>query len=504
MPGTDITSKDLSIFLQYGGAGPANALKVAGLDGQHVAVTGLTRTTSDVKPDFGYDPTNPGQYEARAALASPPDDFDSFTLASGELSGNVPRALMRDGMPFNLYMNAGGCVDPTNPLAFVSYVEIASDCVVAGNDGGDRKARAEDAVLLDSLSVKARGGLYVAGPLIFSEQQPSAVAAQITFGNRYGNCTPAGAETLDVYVGVAASGATVPKLRYTNDGGATWADLAITGITATEALVGIAVLGEYLVVATDKAGSATQSGYYVTTIDQDTGVPASTWSKVTSGIQANDLLTDMWAERDAIYLVAQKGWIYKTRTPLTGVTTVRQGSAAGTNVSRIRGRNGVLAAALADGTVLVSVDGGTIWAASAAIAVATPLAIGVVDAKRIYVGAGSGVLKYTDNGGKTWSTLAFSGSGAGTVDDIAVVSPEVVQLAHNNGGVGRLVATWTGGAAWTRTENRIRNLTTNNGLTRLAVPSRGSRSTQANVLAAAGTAASGTAGSVQIGRAPIV
>lgn len=504
MPGQDLTSKDISIFTQAIGPGPANALKVAGLDGQHIAIGGLSRAVADIKPDFGYDPTLPGQYEARASITSAPGDFDTFEISAGELTGKVPQALMRDNVPFNVYMNAGTCINPLDALAFTSYVEIGADCIVSGNDGGDRKMRADDGVLIDKLTVKARGGLYPVGSLIFSEMQPTAVASQVAFGNRTGLCGVPGAETKDIYVGVAFAGATVPKLRYTTDGGATWTDLAITGITNTEVIVAVAVVGTQLVVVTDKAGSSTQSGYYVSDVDQDTGVPGSAWSKVTAGIAATDLLTDAWVERNVLYLVAQKGWIYKTATPLSGVTTLRTGSASSSNITRIRGRDGVLAGVQADGTVLISIDDGATWAASATISVASALSIGVVDAKRIYVGAGSGVLKYTENGGKTWSTVAFDGSGSGTVEDIAVVTPEVIHLATVVSSVGRVVSTWHGFAKSTRTTNRINNLTTNNGLTRLAIPRNGSRGVRANTLAAVGTSSGGTTGSVQVGRAPTV
>lgn len=504
MPGTDVTSKNISVFTQPLGPAPANALQIAGLDGQHVAVGGLTRAVADVKPDFGYDPLLPGQYEARAALYSPPGDFDTFELTAGELTGKVPAALAREGYPFNMYFNEVGCLTPTDPLAFSSYVEIASDCVISANDGGDRKMRADDAVLLDKLTIKARGGLYAVGALIFAEQQPSSVVAAATFGARFGACAVPGAEKKDIYLGIAAQGATVPKVRYSTDGGLTFTDLAVTGILATEAILAIGVVNNQLVLVTDKAGSATQSGYYVSDIDQDTGVPSATWTKVTAGIAATDLLTDAWVEQGALYLVAQKGWIYKTTTPLTGVTTMRQGAAALANITRIRGRNNVLAATLSDGTVLISVDGGVVWAAAATIAVASPLAVGVVDARRIYVGAASGVLKYTDNGGKTWSTVAYAGSGSGTVNDIWVVTPEVIHLAVTISSVGYVVSTWHGFAKSTRTENRVKNLTTNNGLSRLAAPRYGSLFTRANVLVAGGTATGGTLGSLQLGAAPSI
>lgn len=505
MPGQDLTSKDISVFTQPGGAAPANALKLAGLDGQHLAIGGVTRAVADIKPDYAYDPQNPGQYEARASLTSAPGDFDGLEISAGELSGKVPAALVRDNIPFNLYMNAGTCVDPTNPLAFTGYVEIAANCQISGNDGGDRKMRADDAVLIDKLTVKCLDGLYPVGPLIFGEQQPTAVAAALTFGNRSSNlCGVAGVETKDLYVGIAAAGATVGKLRYSVDGGGAWADLAITGIVNTEVIKAVCVLGQQLIVVTDTAGSATQSGYYVADIDQDTGIPGSTWTKVTAGIAATDLATDAWVEGNALYIVAQKGWIYKTQTPLTGVTTVRSGSASSSNINRISGRNGVLGAVMADGTLLISRDEGATWGAGAAIAVASPLAIGVVDAKRFYVGAASGVLKYTDNAGKTWSTVAYLGTASGdAVNDIQVVTPEVIHLVVTASSVGRIVSTWHGFAKSTNTANRINNFVTNGGMTRAAVPRKGSRGVRANTLAVVGTAAGGTLGSVQVGRAPV-
>jgi hypothetical protein len=499
------TETEVAIFLQPGGASPLNRLLTAGLDGQFVAIDGLTIAGSDIAPIWNYDPEQAKSFIPVATEASPPDDYDSFSMMFRVAKDAIPRALIGENKPFDVYMNYGECVDPTNPLSgWTGYVNVLSGCMLAGNIEGSGKGFDTDGVIENTVPVKATGGIYQVGSLILGGQDASHEVVDIVYGRRTGACVSGNPEIDDIYALINTTGAAAAKVRYSTDGGNSFADLAITGITATEPVKAIAVLGQYLVVVGEQTGGATLSGYWYTTIDQDTGVPDSAWTEVTTGFVANALATDITVvnSREA-YISAQDGYIFKLTDVAAGVTVSLQGDAANVNITSIDSKRGVVAAIDATGQVITSVNNGAIWSYALTIPAATANVIGVVDTKRLYVGTSTGLLYYTENGGKTWTAVTFPGSGTGAINDILAITKNVIHLAHTASGQGQIVSTWMGGYEWTRTERRIYNLPSNDRINKLAAPQKGRTGIRVNHIAAAALNADGTTGTIIIGAAPI-
>jgi len=106
---------------------------------------------------------------------------------------------------------------------------------------------------------------------------------------------------------------------------------------------------------------------------------------------------------------------------------------------------------------------------------------------------------YTLNGGESWTSQAFSGSGAGQVNDIVFATNEVGYISHSTAvPAARIFSTWDGGSDWTNAKPRILNLPTFDHAYRLAVP-KWDAGIAANNIAVAGLAGNGTYGILLLG-----
>lgn len=503
--GEVFTETESAIFLQPGGASPLNRLLTAGLDGQLVAMDSINIAGADISPIWNYDPEQAKTFKAVANEAAPPDDFDSFNLMFRLGKDAVPRALLGENKPFAVYLNRGDCVDLTDPVyGWTGWVDVFAGCVFAGSIELPGKSFDSDTAIEATVPAKATGGHFPVGPLILGSTDTDTEVIDVTYGNRTGACVSGNPETNDIYALIKTTGAAAAKVRYSNDGGSSFADLAITGIGATEPVIAIAVMGQYLVVLGEQTGGATLSGYWYTLIDQDTGIPGSAWSEVTAGFVANALATDIVVvgSREA-YISAEDGYIYKLTDLAAGVTVSWQGDPADDAFTSIDARDNVVTAISEQGQALFTVNQGSIWSYAATIPDADANKIGVVDRKRWYAGSTTGLLFYTENGGKTWLPVTFPGSGSGAINDILVLNEHVIYLAHTVSGQGYIVSTWMGGFEWTRSERRIYNLPANDRINKLAAPLKGRTGIRANHIAAAALNANGTDGTLILGAAPL-
>ena len=161
-----------------------------------------------------------------------------------------------------------------------------------------------------------------------------------------------------------------------------------------------------------------------------------------------------------------------------------------------------MAACGTNGALIISTNRGRTFAvtASSPVAANSLRAIAVLDNKRIWVGTyDSGRAYYTLNGGKSWTEVSFSGSGSGAVRDILFVNDEVGFIAHNTTApVGRIFATWNGGADWTMNPPCITSFPVVDYAGRLAAPDTDS-GVAANNLAMAGLAGNGLDGVLILG-----
>jgi hypothetical protein len=497
-PDEIITQKHKRNFIQFGGAQPGNPVQYAGQDAQYMFLDGVSAPESGgVDPVFVPDPRKAGRYKLVARSITAPD-LPNATLLMLEKHGSLPRQLQRIGCAFNLYELSGQCKDLSDFLAgWSDYVLIYSGAEVTDKDLGTRTARDSDDPIEDSLSVTL-ADIYPVGALGFGQEAATQIDKEvidIVYGTDIScNCTD---NTNYIYGVTKSSGTGSPglpsELIYTVDGGGVWQQANIDGIGATEEALAIDIVGNYLV-------TLGLDSYYIAEINSKTGVPG-TFTKVTTGFVAAGSPNDMYvASPREVWFAGDGGYIYKSTDITAGVVAVNPGDTTTQNLTRIHGREETIVAVGAAGTVVKSNTRGATWIVTTAAPSAAALsAIAVIGLDGYWVGTATGYAYFTKDGGETWTSKAFSGSGAGAVKDIVFCTEEVGFMAHNTAApVGRLFCTWNGGENWTNTAPRVLNFPVIDYVGRIANPNAHS-SIAANNVALACLAGDGIDGTIALG-----
>lgn len=491
-----ITQKHSRLWLQDGSARPGNPARLAGVNGDFVALDSLsTPVSGGITRIRVHDPRIPGRY-ITVGTTIDPADFPSGSLMIRQKHGGLSRLLGDDPCDFDLYVLTGKCRDLSDFQAgWSDKVTIIAGCEKTNADRGSLVSFETDDVVEPTVDFTATGGVYDAGSLSFGEGGSTIVTQEmidVCYGDTFtcGDCGPANNGAQWIYAlsttGVAAAG-----VVYSTDAGRTWTALAITGMGAAEVPTAIRKIGQNLVVFSKLGGGATLSSHYISPINPKTGVPSSTWTEVSTGYVATFTLNDVLVIGTTVYIAASGGYIYTSTDIAAGVTVLSAANATTVNLTRIHGTyDGTIVAVGASGTVLKSTNAGVTFAVTTTLpVVATLSAVHVLDQDRYWVGAVTDVYA-TLNGGETWALRSFPGSGAGQVTDIRFATNNVGYITHTTAApVGRVIATLDGGDTWNATVSRIVNMPTNLRLNRLAIPDASLLMTRANNVAVAGLSA---------------
>jgi hypothetical protein len=492
-----ITQKHKRLFIQYGGAKPTNETKYYGQDAQYMSVEGVSLPESGgIDPIWVHDPSRIGKYRLIGRTITAPD-LANATLLMREKHGVIPRQLLTESCPFNLYEPTGKCKDLSDFLqGWSDYVLVYSGALVTDKDLGARTSWDADDAIEDSLSITL-AEVYPVGQLGFGEEAATTIfraVVDVVYGNALSCYCEDPTKFVYAVTGANAGSPGLPaEVVYTVDGGGSWATAPIAGIGAAEDALAIDLVGNYLVVIGLDA-------IYYAEINQDTGVPGA-FTKVGTGFVAAGSPTDLYvASPREVWFCGDGGYIYKSTDITAGVTVISAGDATASDLNRIHGVEETIVAVGDTGAVIKSTNRGLTWATTTASPVAANLtAIWVLDDKRFWVGSATGFVYYTLNGGESWTSQAFSGSGAGQVNDIVFATNEVGYISHSTAvPAARIFSTWDGGSDWTNAKPRILNLPTFDHAYRLAVP-KWDAGIAANNIAVAGLAGNGTDGILLLG-----
>jgi photosystem II stability/assembly factor-like uncharacterized protein len=331
----------------------------------------------------------------------------------------------------------------------------------------------------------------------FGEVSGTSVTGKVvdaTFGNnvRCANCGSPDDGTNLIYLLVdtaASSPYGTGVVKYSVDGGATFSELEVTGLTETEATKAIRVIGTKLVVLTDTA-------IYFAEIDADTGIPG-TFSRTTTGISTG-APNDMYVVHPReIWVVGTAGYIYKSTDITSGLTVVNDGTVSSDALNRVAVYGNTIVAVADGGDVVVSRNGGKTFSVTTSAPSTTDniTAVAITGESSFFVGTNSGKLMYTDNAGKSWRERTFPGSGVAstTVEDVVVVTSEVIHLSLTTGSEGsysaNLLTSWNGGADWVSPgSGRMINVPSFARASRIAVPWSAKTGVLANTMLAVGLA----------------
>lgn len=151
------------------------------------------------------------------------------------------------------------------------------------------------------------------------------------------------------------------------------------------------------------------------------------------------------------YIVGDNGYIYYTEDPTAGVTVADAGSATVDTLRDVYAFSAEFAVAVGDNGAVVYTSNGTNWSlATRPVGVGITLnCVLVLSQDTWIVGTSNGLLYYTTNGGSTWTTVAFPGSGSGSVKDLKRSTDSVIWMAHQTSGTkGRILRSYDAGKDW--------------------------------------------------------
>lgn len=286
----------------------------------------------------------------------------------------------------------------------------------------------------------------VAASSIVNEITAVAICDQAGCGGVCGSASD-GCQTVFFVTGAAAGspglGATVV---YSSNGMSTAGSTVIDTLTVSEQPNDAACVGDNLVVVSEDS----ESLHYAPSASILLGT--ETWTEVTTGFTATKGPLAMWSlGPNETWISAEGGYIYFTSDPTSGVAAQHSGSATTQDLNDIHMLDSTNGVAVGNSNAVLKTTDGTTWA-SPGTGPAAGVALNAVwmkSTETIFVGAANGNLYRSNDGGATWSSVGFSGSGSGSVRDIYFVNDTVGYMSHSTSTpVGLIFRTIDGGKTW--------------------------------------------------------
>lgn len=404
----------------------------------------------------------------------------------------------------DIHLNLGLCKDVSQGNVFVKKVIFDSSRITnyATDELGTLESEGR-AVVNETGDVSMKSFYEVLG-LTFANRAGDIVTNEvidivICDTVQCGSCDEPSDGCQKIFAATKAAGgspSTPADIVFSLDKGATWLAVDIDTLAAAEEPSALACLGEYLVVVSN----ASNSLHYALLSEFD-ATPDPTWTEVSTGFVTGGEPNDIWSVGNTAFIVGDTGYVYKCTDPTAGVTILDAGVAvqddlhavhaitenffvaAGNAGAVVKSENGSIVTAVTPRPVVASTNINCIWAKEN-------------DTDEWFIGTSVGTLLATVNGGVTFSTVAFNGSGAGAVRDVAFATKSVGYLSHSTAApVGRLFRTYDGGSSWVLCPDQsLDSLPDNDRLTAIAACAY-----DPNFVVAGGLGANGSDGIILVG-----
>jgi len=497
-----LLQRDIRAFSQRGGSKPNNEIRYGGPNEQSMMFGDVANPRrGGITPIREHDWYTRNAYRLVGRGQTPPD-LQTVTITFRRKRGGVPWVVDDLTCPNTFFELAGECGAPDNFLyGWSDWVAIYSNALAITTTHKGRKAFDTDDPMTDDME-NSLASYYEISTLSFGENAQTLIDREVidltyASGIECGACGVNNNGTNRLYAVTKSSGSGSPgipaEVVWTIDGGSTYAQTTITGLSNTVDPTGIKVFGNFLQIL-DTAGN----GFWASEINRLSGAPGS-WTNVTAGFTTNNQPNDWFvASSGLMFICGQNGRIYSLTNPLAGVTETY--ADAGADLVRINGDgNGTIVAVGESGTIVKSINNGLTWSLVSGPTSATLRAVEVMNRYTFWIGSHSGRFWYTLDGGETWIEVSL-GTDVVRIDDIRFATEEVgyVLAGAPNVSTARLYTTYNSGKDWSSTQvstnPRLQNWRTFTRGNRLAVPTLVPDSVAARRVAVGGLSGGGTDG----------
>lgn len=407
-------------------------------------------TPVEIPSDSAYD-----QFQEVASLAGAKTKPTlGFTARYARSLSDMLRMARRE-CPHDFQVHIGLCQDVKAFATGWDKVLVLEKGRISNYSADELGALASDerAAVNETIAVEGLD-LYEIGKMSFAEVCAASVLNEvvgITFcdakscGGECGTASDGCQKFFALVLPTGGSPGLGTQVVYTSDAGSTCAADVIDTLPANQAGNDIGCVGDYIVVVSEDS----ESWHYTDKEDLLTGT--NTWQELGTGIVAGQGPLAMWSLKPGyVWIVGEGGYVYFMTQPTDAVTVQDAGSATAQDLNDVHAydEENVLAVGAAN-AVIHTTDGST-WTAVTGPAPAVNLnCCWMKDENEWWVGDAAGNLHYTRNAGVTWTTKAFTGSGAGVVHDIVFVTKQVGYLSHATATpAGRILRTIDGGYSW--------------------------------------------------------
>jgi len=435
------------------------------------------------------DPATPNKFNKTVSWR----DADGPVTTSIETPLGVVRDYLEEvNCSVPIFINYASCGRPDNFIGWErSLILMDSDIVSKGITNPASRTPDAQGETLQTFDIEARELVRLFS--IVGKDKVTIIAPQIN--DVYFYSREQCANTCGVGVAPCESGVVVSDDSGVNafgaistDEGQTWTNWAafpfatpdnIESVTAFDMGGGVT----RILVARNTIGAAAMSVEYT-----DDG--GTTWVVVTVGatvnIGANDSGALFSLDSAHIWLALDGGWLWFSNDG--GVTWDSQLAAVLTTndlhyVKFLDENYGITVGQAGD--VFTTDDGGLTWTQQTVPVAAVLNTCEIIDKYKLWVGADNGNIYFSEDGGTTWTVRTFTGSGAGTVNDMAFANEMIGFMVHVDGASdGLLFQTIDGGYSW-----QSKTTPANDGLNAIHVCNQ-------NLVYAVGDANGGALGSI--------
>lgn len=451
----DIVSTPYSrVFLIENGANPNTSPSYEGF----WKAGGISFGQGDLTPIRNPSADRYGQFVTSGTIAGVPDLPELPITARYTFDLSEMLRLVNIGCTHDLQVHMGQCQNPSNFNGGWDKILVLEKARISNYTTGDLGALEPGDNAPVNEDVTWQGQLiYEIGKLTATEVGATtvtreviavAVCDQAGCGGICGTGSDGCQKVFMITVAAGGSPGTSADVVWSDDGFATSQTIHITTLGLDESPDDAACVGDNLVVVSGGAG-ASDSLHYAPIADIIAGTQV--WTEIGTGFTASKGPQCIWSlGPNETWMGGAGGYIYFTDDPTAGVTVQDAGVATTQNLNDIHMLDSTHGVAVGASNAVVRTTDGSTWGSVTGPAVGVALnAVWMKSTSVWLVGTAGGALYYTADGGTSWTALGFSGSGAGSVDDIYFVNQTVGYLSHRTAApVGRIFRTIDGGNSW--------------------------------------------------------